>query len=78
MHTKAEISGAAALTICEALLLCLKESGNLTKEQINGLLTDAVSTHVNAAEMSSDSDLHKSAAKLIEEIAAGRNSTRHL
>ncbi|WP_259780997.1 hypothetical protein [Aestuariispira ectoiniformans] len=86
MHSKAEISGAAALAICESMLLCLTDSKVITKQQVVGLLEDAVNAHRNAMQTSGQKsgptsggdELHKEIADLIAAIIAGGNSVRHL
>lgn len=69
-------SGLAALSICEALLLALKDAHILPESEIRGLLSDAAATHENAAALEVDREQHKAAAALINRIIAGRQSGR--
>jgi hypothetical protein len=45
MRTEREAAGAAALSICESLFLCLHEKGLLTEDEIAGILCDAACAH---------------------------------
>ena len=47
-------AGMAALSICEALLLALNDYKLLPQSEIVGVLTDAATTHENAARAVSD------------------------
>lgn len=71
-----EISGIAALTICEALLLALNDHKVMPESEIVGVLKDAASTHDKAAGLDSDSKTHEDVAALINRIIAGGNSVR--
>jgi len=70
-----DIAGAAALAICESLLLALNDHKVLPEHEIVGILTDAASAHENAPKGDDDA-LHKAAADLINGILAGGNSVR--
>ncbi|MCF8466552.1 MAG: hypothetical protein K9G33_04060 [Sneathiella sp.] len=71
-----DISGIAALTICEALLLALNDHKILPEREIMGVLKDAAATHDEAAGLDSDSKMHQDVADLINRIIAGGNSVR--
>jgi hypothetical protein len=70
-----DIAGAAALSICESLLLALSDHKILPEHEIVGILKDAANAHENAASGADDA-LHKAAADLINGILAGGNSVR--
>lgn len=70
------VSGMAALTICEALLLALNDAKILPETEIIGVLKDAVATHENAGGSEADTAKHRAAAGLIRRIIAGGNSVR--
>jgi len=80
MSDHSEHCGLAALSICEALLLALKDGAILPESEIVGILRDAAVTHENAAtvaESQSEKELHEAAAILIFGIIAGRSQIRH-
>ena len=69
-------TGAAALSICESLLLCLLDLQVLTEAEVAGLLDDAAAAH-RAPGKSPDETAHDAAtAALIVAIAAGKNAVR--
>jgi hypothetical protein len=72
------VAAMAALSICESLLLSLRERGVLDDREIAGLLEDVVSTHRATADLSSRPDLHSAAAGLVERLRRGEDSTRAL
>ncbi len=71
---KLEAGAAAALTVCESLLLTLEESGALTQVEVRNLLTDAAEAHRVVARETADrsaSEVHEAAARLVERIRDG-------
>ena len=68
--------GMAALTICESLLLALNDRNILPEHHIMGVLSDAASTHENAAGTEAEIEAHLQVAALIRKIIAGGNSVR--
>jgi hypothetical protein len=74
MPDQTELSGIAALSICEALLLAMNDSRLLPEHEIVGILRDAAATHENAT--GPDVDMHRAVAALINRIIAGGNSVR--
>ena len=68
-----DVSGTAALAICEALLLALNDNKILPEREILGILEDAAAAHQNAPEAS---ELHTAVAALINRILDGGNSVR--
>lgn len=71
-----DVSGAAALTICESLLLALNDRKILPEAEILGILKDAAAAHNNAPDDDPNAELHKAASALINNILAGGNSVR--
>jgi hypothetical protein len=78
MSTASEHAGQAALSICEALLLAMNDSGLLPEHEIVGVLRDAAATHENATGSEAETERHRAVADLINAIIAGGNSVRRL
>lgn len=72
------LSGMAALSICEALLLALNDAKILPESEIIGILEDAAATHENAGGSGADMERHQAVVKLINKIITGGNSVRRL
>jgi hypothetical protein len=71
-----QVSGMAALSICEAMLLAMNDRKLLPESEIVGVLRDAAATHENAVGPNVDEELHRAVAALINLIIAGGNSVR--
>lgn len=71
-----EVAGAAALAICESLLLALNDRNILPEREIVGILKDAAAAHDGASENESDAALHRAVSVLINGILDGGNSVR--
>ena len=72
-----DVSGTAALAICESLLLALNDRNILPEAEIIGILQDAAAAHHHAPEGGNGSaELHRAVADLINGILAGGNSVR--
>lgn len=78
MSEHSTVSGLAALSICEALLLALNDAKVLPESEIIGILKDAAATHENARGSASEIIEHKAAASLINKIIPGGNSVRRV
>ena len=78
IFTANEHAGQAALSICEALLLALKDRGLLPEHEIVGVLRDAAATHENAVGTDLEMERHRAVADLINAIIAGANSAPRL
>ncbi|MDW4500221.1 hypothetical protein R5H30_19695 [Sulfitobacter sp. D35] len=78
MTIDSEHAGQAALSICEALLLAMNDSGLLPEHEIVGLLRDAAASHQNAAGTELEIAQHRSVADLINAVIAGGKSVRRL
>lgn len=76
MSTLNEYSGLAALSICEALLLAMNDSGLMSEHEIVGVLRDAAASHENAKGSEAETESHRSVAGLINQIIDGGNSVR--
>lgn len=70
-----EVSGTAALAICESLLLALNDHKVLPEKEIVGILKDAAAAHENVPTGDKDA-LNAAVAALINGILAGGNSVR--
>lgn len=71
-----EVSGTAALAICESLLLALNDRDILPESEIVGILEDAAAAHHHNPAEEERTDLHTAVAALINGILAGGNSVR--
>lgn len=76
MTQMSDISGSAALAICESLLLALNDRKVLPEHEIMGVLKDAASTHALWPAADGNVKFHIAVAKLITDIIAGGNSVR--
>ena len=74
MSSREQISGIAALSICESILLCLVDKSVITTAEAQGILEDAASVHVNAAMLNHTPNMHQQVAELITSITAGRST----
>lgn len=73
-----DVSGTAALAICESLLLALNDNNVLPESEIIAVLTDAAAAHEQTPEGDEMIALHVAVAKLIRSIVNGGNSVRRL
>lgn len=71
-----DVSGAAALAICESLLLALNDNGVLPEHEIVGILKDAATANQDVPGNEENTILHAAVAKLINSIIDGGNSVR--
>lgn len=69
-------SGAAALSICEALLLALNDHKVLPEREIMGVLEDSAAANENVPEPDDDRLMHQATANIIRKIITGGNSVR--
>lgn len=76
MAQLSDVSGTAALSICESLLLALNDRKVLPEHEIVGILRDAAEAHANESGDDDRAELHAAVAKLINGILAGGNSVR--
>ncbi|PVA09239.1 hypothetical protein DC366_15180 [Pelagivirga sediminicola] len=71
-----DVSGAGALSICEALLLALNDRKILPEIEIMGILEDAAAAHEAMSQSGAAPQVHTDAASLIRQIITGGNSVR--
>ncbi|MEX1306310.1 MAG: hypothetical protein WEA84_14235 [Rhodovibrionaceae bacterium] len=71
-----DVSGAAALSICESLLLCLTDRGILPEHEVVGILQDAAASHNNSPAGDGNMEMHEAVVALITGILDGGNSVR--
>ena len=71
-----DISGTAALAICESLLLALNDRKILQEREILGILRDAAAAHAEDPGDDGHQALHEAVAALINRIIDGGNSVR--
>ena len=76
MREITDVTGTAALSICESLLLAMNDRKILPESEIVGILRDAAAAHSNDTGEDGQADLHKAVADLINGILAGGNSVR--
>ncbi len=71
-----DVSGTAALAICESLLLALNDRNVLPEREIVGILQDAANAHTHFPPLAGNPELHVAVAALIHSIIDGGNSVR--
>ena len=76
MTVSPDVSGLAALAICESLLLALNDRNILPEHEIVGVLQDAAAAHENAPPGDGLEETHKAVAAIIMKIVDGGNSVR--
>ncbi len=70
MADRQDHSGMAALSICEALLLAIKDRELLPEHEIVGVLRDAAAAQEAAVGKNDEKEMHRAAAVLINQIIA--------
>ena len=70
-------NGAAALNICESLLLALTDLKVISEENVRALLTDVATANDGAVTSSSTPETNQAVADIIRRILAGKNGLRH-
>lgn len=76
MAETSDPTAAAALSICESMLLCLVDLRVLTEAEVVGILDAAAAAHLAAGGSDEDAARGAAVAALIATIAAGENSVR--
>ena len=71
-----DVTAAAALAICESLLLALNDRNILPEREVVGILRDAAAAHSNDPGDDGQMMLHQGVADLINRIIDGGNSVR--
>jgi hypothetical protein len=72
-----DVEGAAALGICESLLLALADLNILSEEAVRDLLTDVATTHADPGVEPDSAGKHAAVAAIIQRILDGKNGVRH-
>ena len=75
-ETDKTTAGAAALSICESLLIALNDLKIINDRETRAVLEDAAAVHRNAIQDSPNPEQHRAVADLIERIMGGGNSLR--
>ena len=70
-------NGAAALGICESLLLALTDLKVISDEDVRGLLTDVATANTEAASGAQAPGQHHAVAEIVQRILDGKNGLRH-
>lgn len=78
MSSGTSVPAAAAMAICESLILSLIDNNILSEEEIAETLECAANAHHGTADESDDPAFHIAVAKLIRDIGEGRDSVRLL
>ena len=73
-----DVPGAAALSICESMLIALNDRKILNDKDARDVLADAAQSHRSAAPESTNAEMHLAVATLIEKIMNGENSVRRI
>ena len=68
--------GIAAFGICQSLLLALTDLKIIGEQDARDVLTDVITTHTEAATMSSTPENHHAVLELVKCIRAGKNGVR--
>ncbi|EEW24525.1 hypothetical protein [Rhodobacter ferrooxidans] len=76
MSQLSDVSGIAALAICESLLLALNDRNVLPEREIIGILKDAAAAHMDLPPKEGKAEQHAAVASLINKIIDGGNSVR--
>jgi hypothetical protein len=72
-----EADGAAALGICESLLIALTELKVISEQDARDLLTDVATSHSEAADASKTPERHRAVAAIVQRILEGKDGVRH-
>lgn len=76
MPSSNEVSGIAALSICESLMLALNDRKVLSEVQVLAVLADAAAAHAGVPGTDVQIAQHLAVAELIQKIIDGGNSVR--
>ena len=68
-----ESDGAAALGICESLLLALIDLKIISAQSAQDLLADVIATHSAAAVLSPTPEKHRAVAEIVQRIRLGNS-----
>jgi hypothetical protein len=65
------LEGASALAVCESLLIALIDLQLISDRAAHDLLSDVISTHDNAAQLSDAPEKHRAVAEIVRRILSG-------
>jgi hypothetical protein len=72
-----DADGAAALGICESLLLALTDLNILSEDAVRDLLTDVASAHSDPGVQPDVAGKHAAVVVILQRILDGKNGIRH-
>ena len=75
-HVRFDADGAAALGICESLLIALTEAKIIEEQDARDLLTDVITSHQEASGTSTTPEKHHAVIAIVQRILAGKNGVR--
>ncbi len=70
------VSGMAALSICESLLVALTDLKIISEQDARDVLTDVLTAHNEAAEASVTPIKHQAVIEIVQRILNGKNGLR--
>jgi hypothetical protein len=70
-----DLNGTAALGICESLLLALVDLNIISGKVLHDVLSDVITTHSSAAELSDEPDKHRAVAEIVKRMLSGKPVT---
>jgi hypothetical protein len=76
-QARVNADGAAALSICESLILALIDLKIFSDEDVLALLTDVATAHNEAAILSQAPEKHQAVVEIVQRILAGKSGVRH-
>lgn len=71
-----ETNGAAAIGICESLILALIDLKVITEQAAHDLLSDVIATHTAAAMVSPVPEKHLAVVRTVERMMLGKGLTK--
>ncbi len=78
LSSDSAVLGAAALSLCQSLLLALQDRKILENAEVNGLLEDVVSAHRNAAADGEEPEFNNAVADAVSSIIRTEDPVRAL
>lgn len=72
-----DAKGAAALGICESLLIALIDLKIISDANVRDLLTDVMTANVEAGTLSRTPERNQAVVEIVERIIAGKNGLSH-
>jgi hypothetical protein len=75
-YVRFDADGTAALGICESLLIALTDSKIIAEQDARDLLTDVVTSHLEASGTSTTPERHHAVIAIVQRILAAKNGVR--